>query len=108
MPSGEIRHIQGYEHFAMDELVKIYKEEDIVTKRSGIKYSYGGEEHYYYPDFVINTAELKIIEVKSKHTMYYKTFYERNIAKREACVAAGYTFEFWIYNSKGDKTIIQT
>ena len=106
MPSGEVRLIQGYEHFAMDELVKIYKEDDIITKRSSIKYLYNGENHYYYPDFVIKTPELKIIEVKSKHTMYYKTFYEKNIAKRKACIEQGYKFEFWIYDSKGTKTLV--
>ena len=107
MPSGDIRDIQGYEHFAMDELTKLYSEEQIITKRSGIKYVYKGENHYYYPDFVITSLRsLNIIEVKSKHTMYYKHFYERNIAKRDACVSHGYIFEFWIYDKKGNKTIV--
>ena len=107
MPSGDIRDIQGYEHFAMDELTKLYPEEQIITKRSGIKYVYKGENHYYYPDFVIIGLEsLKIIEVKSPHTMYYKHFYERNIAKKDACVALGYIFEFWIYNREGNKKVV--
>jgi hypothetical protein len=107
MPSGDVRDIQGYEHFAMDDLTKLYTEEQIITKRSGIKYVYKGENHYYYPDFVITGLEsLKIIEVKSKHTMYYKHFYERNIAKRDACITLGYIFEFWIYDRIGNKKVV--
>lgn len=32
-PSGEIRNVQGYEPFALDLLVKDFKEEDIKTNR---------------------------------------------------------------------------
>ena len=36
MPSGEIRRIQGYENFALDELIKIYSEDNIKTGKKNI------------------------------------------------------------------------
>jgi len=36
MPSGDIRKVQGYEPFALDILVKKYKEDDIKTDRKDI------------------------------------------------------------------------
>lgn len=105
MPSGDVRLIQGYENHALDELVKIYPEESICTTRKGIKYTFNEEEHYYYPDIILNTEPKTIIEVKSTHTMYYKHHYERNIAKRNGCILAGYKFEFWIYDKKLIKSL---
>jgi hypothetical protein len=63
------------------------------------------EEHYYYPDFVLDTQPKTIIEVKSTHTMYYKYHYDRNIAKRNGCILAGYKFKFWIYDKKLIKSL---
>lgn len=106
MPSGDIRKIQGYENLALDELLNDHLEEVISTKRFGIKYLFDGKEHYYYPDIVLEYNPKKIIEVKSSHTMYYKTFYLRNLAKKSACLEQGYLFEFWIYDKHGNKTIV--
>jgi len=105
MPSGDVRLVQGYENHALDELVKIYPEESISTTRKGIKYTFNEEEHYYYPDIILETEPKTIIEVKSTHTMYYKHYYERNIAKRNGCILAGYKFEFWIYDKKLIKSL---
>lgn len=96
-PSGEIRNIQGYENIALDELVKIYKEDDIITKRREmpkIIYELKGKEHRYYPDIWIKPIN-KIIEVKSCYT--YRKELIKNINKGLATRKLGYHFECWIY-----------
>lgn len=107
MPSGSIRKIQGYEDKALDELITFHSEDKILTKRFGIKYLYQGIQHYYYPDILLDYDKKKIIEVKSSHTMYYKYHYQKNLAKRNACLTQGYEFEFWIYDKKGIKTVLK-
>jgi phage terminase small subunit len=96
-PSGEIRNIQGYENLALDELVKIFKEDDIITKRSEmpkIIYKLKGKEHRYYPDIWIKSIN-KIIEVKSCY-IYNKELI-KNINKALATRKLNFEFEFWIY-----------
>lgn len=106
MPSGTIRKVQGYEPFALDELIKTYTEEQIKSDRKDVpRISYRVEEKqkYYFPDIFI-PHENKIIEVKSTWTYNCK---EDNIkAKAEACKSQGYKYETWIYNGKGGKEII--
>lgn len=106
MPSGDVRKIQGYENLALDELLNEHPEEVISTKRFAISYIFEGTEHYYYPDIVLEYEPQKIIEVKSTHTMYYKHNYLKNLAKKDSCMSQGYKFEFWIYDKKGNKTIV--
>jgi hypothetical protein len=105
MPSGIIRKIQGYEHFALNELLKFYKEDDIITERKEItrfKYSIEGKNKYYFPDIFIKSIN-KIIEVKSTWTYKAK---DDNIKFKACCVKDdGYDYEIWIYNSKGIKEI---
>lgn len=107
-PSGAVRNIQGYEHFALDKLFNEIqlKEEDIITARSEIpviKYIYNNEELYYYPDIYIKSLN-KIIEVKSMWT--FNTYREKNIAKWNATINYGYNFEVWVFNNKGTCDII--
>lgn len=106
MPSGKIHKIQGYENLALDELINEHPESVISTKRFGIKYFFEENSHCYYPDILLEYDPPKIIEVKSVHTMYYKHHYLKNLAKRDGCIVQGYEFEFWIYDKKGNKTII--
>lgn len=105
MPSGEIRRVQGYEPFALDELILLHNEKDIITKRSDIpriKYKIGEKEKYYFPDIYL-PKENKIIEVKSTYTY---TFKHSNIEeKKKATIAEGYNYEIWIYTNKKIKTI---
>ena len=54
----------------------------------------------YYPDFYIPSENL-IVEVKSTWTFAHPDKYDKNIAKRDACLAAGYNFEFYIFDRKG-------
>ena len=111
-PSGRVEKIQGYEGFALTELLdKGYNEEDIVVSNREIEKYTGGIWYYdkyenkkkkYYPDIYLR-SENKIIEVKCDYT--YNSGYSRNILKKQACLDLGISFEFWIYNSKGEKTI---
>lgn len=107
MPSGEIRKIQGYEGFALDELLKIYEENQIKTDRKDvgrIKYVLNGINKYYSPDIGIPN-ENKLIEVKSKFT--YTIEPEKIKCKGEACKGLGFEYEIWIYDRKGVKEIIK-
>jgi hypothetical protein len=100
MPSGEKRTYQGYENVALLQLVKTYKEEQILNKiveMPDIRYEFNSKKCRYYPDIYI-PDEKKIIEVKSEYT--YKMTLEQNLCKKKACEDAGYTFEFWICNKK--------
>ncbi len=106
MPSGNIRKLQGYEPFAIDELIQIYNEEQIKTGSLNvprIKYSMNYKEHYYFPDIYI-PHENKLIEVKSSWT--YNKYLETNKAKANEALAQGYNFEIWIYDAKKNKTIL--
>lgn len=105
-PSGTMRKVQGYEPFALDDLIKTYTEEQIKSDRKDVpRISYKVEEKqkYYFPDIFI-PHENKIIEVKSTWTYNCK---EDNIkAKAEATKNQGYKYEIWIYDGKGGKEII--
>jgi hypothetical protein len=107
MPSNTIRRIQGYEHLALDELIKNnIKEDDIVTKRKEmpiINYYYilDKKNHRYFPDIWIK-SENKIIEVKS--AWIYKKDLVKNIMKALATRKLGYDFEFWIYTKEAKNT----
>jgi hypothetical protein len=108
-PSGRIEKIQGYEAFAINELLDLgYAEDDIIILNSDIE-SYTDKIWYtdsankrrkYYPDIYIK-SENKIIEVKSEYT--YNVGYSINIRKKTATESLGINFEFWIYNETGDK-----
>lgn len=103
MPSNTIRRIQGYEHLALDELIKDnINEDDIVTIRKEmpiISYYYilDKKYHRYFPDIWVK-SENKIIEVKSMYT--YKKELIKNIMKALATRKLGYQFEFWIYTKE--------
>lgn len=103
LPSGKIIKVQGYEPFALDYLIKIYKEEDILTDRKDIPritYNVNSKTRYYFPDIYIK-SENKIIEVKSTWTYKCKSDFVQQ--KAEATKDAGYNYEIWIYDEKGNK-----
>jgi hypothetical protein len=105
-PSGTIRNVQGYEPFALDELIKSYTEEQIKTDRKDvprIEYKVNEKKKYYFPDIYI-PHENYIIEVKSTWTYKCKT--DSIKEKAEACKSQGYKYEIWIFDGKGNKTII--
>jgi hypothetical protein len=105
MPSGINRKVQGYEPFALNELIKIYKETDIITDRKTIPritYNINDKKRYYFPDIYI-PSQNKIIEVKSTWT--YKSKQDNIEEKANATRLAGYDYEIWIYDNKGNKII---
>jgi len=106
MPSGESRQIQGYENFALNMLTQQYTEEQIKTNRKDVPrilYTYNDTPHYYFPDIYLPHINL-IIEVKSSWT--YKRDENKNKAKREATEKEGFQYEFWIFDSKGNRISI--
>lgn len=105
MPSGNIINVQGYESYALNELIKIYDESDIITNRKEIpriSYKIEDKQKYYFPDIYIKSIN-KIIEVKSIWT--YKCKEDKIQKKSNATKLAGYDYEIWIYDKKGNKII---
>ena len=103
MPSGDIRFVQGFEPYALRELINIYKEEQIITTRKDIpkiNYLLNNIQHIYYPDIYI-PHENKIIEVKSSW-LYNK---HENIIKLKggACIQSNFNYELWIYDKNGKR-----
>ncbi len=108
LPSGTIIKYQGYENLAIDELLKLYKEEDIIIGRDKvpvIQYYIDSTKHVYFPDIFI-PHENKIIEVKSDWSIQYK---RANVEEKAAAtIGEGYLYEIWVYNEKKQrvKTIV--
>lgn len=106
-PAGKIIKVQGFEPYALNELYKLYSEDDIVTDRKlvpRIEYIDNDIKKYYFPDIYIKSIN-KIIEVKSTWT--YKTNEVKCNLKGKACIDKSYLFELWIYDKRGkNKNII--
>lgn len=103
LPSGRIIKIQGFEHYALDELVILYNEDNIIFGKQEvprIEYYNNDKLHYYFPDFYVKSLN-KIIEVKSEWTYYQDV--ERVHLKGQACIDKGYDFELWVYDKFGVK-----
>jgi hypothetical protein len=103
MPSGNSRKVQGYEPFALDELIKIYQEDNIITDRKEIPritYMINDKKKYYFPDIFIKNINT-IIEVKSTWT--YQSKKDNVHEKESATKMAGYKYEIWVYDRKGNK-----
>jgi hypothetical protein len=105
LPSGKSIKVQGYEHYALNILLKKYKEEELSISYSDIREEVGiinyfmdEKEKIYLPDIYI-IPDNKIIEVKSIYT--YNLSLEQNLLKKEACISCGLLFEFWIIDNKG-------
>lgn len=110
-PKGKIFVYMGYEHHALDILLKEqnYDEEQLFTaikEVPKIVYELKDKIHRYFTDIYIPN-ENRCIEVKSWH--YYKKDYEKNWAKHFATIDCGFSHEFWIINTKGKlvKTITE-
>lgn len=106
-PSGKVIKVQGFEPYALNELYKLYSEDDIVTDRNlipKIEYIDNSVKRIYFPDIYVRSIN-KIIEVKSNWT--YKTNEKKCILKGKACIDKAYLFEIWIYDKTGkNKTIL--
>ena len=104
-PSGNIIEIQGYEHFALKELLDNgIIEEDIITGSDNVPeiWYIDGEnkKRRHYVDIYIKSQN-RCIEVKSEWTLKLQEkfmSYKQNTAK-----TIGYEYEIWIYDHKGVK-----
>jgi len=100
LPSGKIIKVQGYENLALDALMSVYDENDVITVRKEIPavwYEHDNIRRRYYPDMLVVPTNT-IIEVKSEYI--FKNNEEVNMKKKDACLSMGLAFEFWIYESK--------
>jgi hypothetical protein len=97
-PSGREEMVQGYEPYAIDELLQSgVHEEDIVVGNAKIEKYIGkiiyvddnGKEHRYFPDIYV-ISENKVIEVKSKYTLSKDIWINR---KREETIRVGFAYE---------------
>ena len=105
-PSGNIILIQGYEHFALNELIhkEQIAENNIIigTKNVPTIWYFGndGKNHRHYVDIFI-PIQNRCIEVKSTWTAEKN---EHNIyLKQQAAKDLGYKYEIWVYNKKEEK-----
>jgi hypothetical protein len=105
-PSGRVDMVQGYEPWALTELLKTYDEDDIITNNLYIpRIKYVGldeKNHYYFPDIYIPKNNL-IIEVKSLYTYSSRvSWLHTNLAKQKYTLLAGYNFNFMIYQKSNE------
>jgi len=106
MPSGTKYLVQGYEPFAIRDLLQIYDESQIkisIKDIPRILYKSGEKDHYYFPDIFI-PHENKIIEVKSMWTIKSKG--DNIEIKKNACLSENYKYEIWVYDAKGQRVTV--
>jgi hypothetical protein len=106
LPSGKEIKCQGYEPFALEELIKVDTDENnIVTGCKNVPIIWYndefGKKHRHYVDIFI-PSQNKCIEVKSSWTL---NNYKKNIIfeKQNAAKELGYNYEIWVYDCKGNK-----
>ena len=101
-PSGKCIAIQGYENYAINELLKTIEETNITTGAKNVPPIWyigsDNKKHRHYVDIFIPTENL-CIEVKSTWTSEKKQ--DNIFLKQNAAKELGYKYEIWIYNGKG-------
>ena len=106
LPSEKIIKYQGYENFALDELIKNQNipEEDIINGCDSVPTIWYEDEnkkkHRHYVDIFI-PSQNKCIEVKSTWTIERKK--DNIFFKQIAGKKLGHEYEIWIYNAKGER-----
>ena len=104
LPSGKMVQVQGYEPYALDELVKIFNENEIIIGTGSVPEIWydddEGLKHRHFVDIFI-PSQNKCIEVKSTWTAEKKK--DNIFKKQQAGKQLGYNYEIWVYNSKGEK-----
>ena len=105
MPSGNIVKYQGYEHYALKELLNnCIKEDDIQTGTKNVPEIWYNDsklrKHRHYVDIYI-PSQNKCIEVKSMWT--FNKQLNNIFLKQMSAKQYGYLYEIWIYNIKGEK-----
>lgn len=104
--SGRIEYIQGYENFALDELIneECINENDIIIGAKNVPtiwyFDNDGKNHRHYVDIFIPTQN-RCIKVKSVWTAKKN---EHNIfLKQQAAKNLGYKYEIWVYDENRKK-----
>jgi hypothetical protein len=103
-PSGRIELIQGYEPFAINDLLfkENIQENDIVTGCKNIPIIWYKDDadklHKHYVDIFIPSKNL-CIEVKSSWTIKKENVFQKQSAAKDL----GYNYEIWVYNNKGER-----
>ena len=101
-PSGRIDKVQGYESFALNDLINIdeINEDDIITGVKNVPeiwyYDINNKKHRHYVDIFIESQN-KCIEVKSSWTVKQEHVFSKQLAAK----GLGYLYEIWVYNEKG-------
>jgi len=105
-PSGKKIQYQGYEHFALKELIENENidEDDIVTSRAEVPIIWykdeNGKKHRYFTDILIKSQN-RCIEVKSTWT--FKKDIDFVFLKQKATIDTGYKCEIWVYDAGANK-----
>ena len=105
LPSGNIIKIQGYENYALDEILQDgILEEDIINGCKNVPEIWyedeNGIKHRHYVDIFIPNQK-RCIEIKSTWTAEKKK--DCIFLKQQAGKELGYNYEIWVYNGKGEK-----
>ena len=105
MPSGKIVKCQGYEPYALKELInKNVMEDDIITGIKNVPELWYNDlkskKHRHYVDIFI-PSQNKCIEVKSIWTLNKQN--NSILLKQASAKLLGYLYEIWVYNKKGEK-----
>jgi len=102
LPSGKIIKVQGYEPFALRDIINIEKinEDDIITGCKNVPTIWyndlKGNKHRHFVDIFISSQN-RCIEIKSSWTVKK----ENVLLKQKAAKELGYNYEIWVYNEKG-------
>jgi hypothetical protein len=102
LPSGKVIEYMGYENYALEELLKMYEENDIENDMLPIFHykKQDGTDHTYLPDIFIKSHN-KFIEVKSTYTITQD--HDTILLKQQSVKNAGFDCEIWVYNNSGEK-----
>ena len=102
LPSGKIIKVQGYEPFALRDIINDEKinESDIITGCKNVPTIWyddlEGNKHRHFVDIFV-PSQNKCIEIKSSWTVKKENVF----LKQKAAKALGYKYEIWVYNEKG-------
>lgn len=104
MPSGKTIDYQGFEHFAISDLLKNnIAENDIVTCKTKVPILYYIDNEFkkrrHFVDIFIPSKNL-CIEIKSEYTVSVNT--DIILLKQLHAKELGYNYEIWIYDRKGE------
>ncbi len=107
LPSGKLRHYQGYENFLLDELLLEFNEEQILSDKIDMpEFWYidnKGTKRRYYPDMYIKETNT-IYEVKSLYTLEQTKKNNVYDLKKQCVIDKGYNYILKIYDKKGKET----